>query len=294
MPWNVPDQNSSETVVAWAQPYDVFLFDLGDFKMQACAQIAAANAYFLSRLNHQTTLLEAVADRVAPIALACGLATVESALVEQAILIGIKEQVAARLIAARVPEAVVNARRRVARKTAKKTGDAPSQAHWTLLAWNLLITNVSEPIWQPSTVLAVYPIRWQVERSLKSWKSSLHWAAIKTKKAAPTWCDLYGRMLLILLNYAFCPSRRASRWKKKQRELSVLKLVRHVQAWAERWMQAIFQSECELYRFLQQACDTAKRLVLKASRKRRTTAQRLHESLQHQGGTLVFMDAVNA
>ena len=32
-------------------------------------------------------------------------------------------------------------------------------------------------------------------------------------------------------------------WGKKQRELSVLKLVRYFQALAERWMQVIFQSE---------------------------------------------------
>jgi hypothetical protein len=117
--------------------------------------MAAANAYLLSRLHHQTTLLEAVADRVAPIDLACCLATVERALVERAIVIGAKEPVAARLIAARVPEAVVKARRRVARKKAKKKGYAPSQAHLTRLAWNLLITQVSETIWRPSTVRAV-------------------------------------------------------------------------------------------------------------------------------------------
>jgi Transposase DDE domain len=162
------------------------------------------------------------------------------------------------------------------------------------LAWNLLITNGSETIWQPSTVLAVYPIRWHVERIFKSWKSYLHVAAITTNTEAPPLCYLYGRMRLILLNDALGPSLRASLWNKQQRELSVLKLVRHFQALAERWMQAIFQSACELHRFLQQACDTAKRLVLKASRKRRTTAQSLHESLQNHGGTLVFMEAVNA
>jgi Transposase DDE domain len=129
IPWNVPDQKYSDTVVALAQPHDLFLFDLGYFKIQAFAKIAAANAYFLSRLNQQTTLLEAVADRVAPRDLACCLAAVKSALGENAILIGAKEQVAARLIAARVPEAVVNARRRVARKKAKKKGYTPSQAH---------------------------------------------------------------------------------------------------------------------------------------------------------------------
>jgi Transposase DDE domain len=39
------------------------------------------------------------------------------------------------------------------------------------LTWNLFITNVPQTIWQPQTVLRVYPIRWQVELIFKSWKS---------------------------------------------------------------------------------------------------------------------------
>lgn len=164
----------------------------------------------------------------------------------------------------------------------------------TLLAWNLFITNVPETIWQTTTVLKVYPLRWQVELICKSWKSYLHLASMKTTKADSTLCYLYGRMLLILFNYALCPQIRAALWEKQQRELSVLKLVRHCQAFAERWMQAIFQSEFALRRLLQQVCTTAERLVVKASRKRRTTAQILRESLQNQGKAVVFREAVNA
>jgi hypothetical protein len=294
IPWNIPDQKYIDTVVELAQKHDLFLFDLGYFKIKALAKIAAANASFLSRLNHQAMLLEAVADRVAPVGLADRLAAVGRSLLEQPILIGTKEQVAARLIAARVPEDVVNARRRAARKNAKKKGDTPSQAHLTLLAWSLFITNVPETIWQTTTVLKVYPIRWQVELIFKSWKSYLHLASLKTTKEDSTLCYLYGRMLLILLNYALCPQIRAALWEKKQREMSVLKLVRHFQAFAEGWMQAMFRSVFELRRFLQQVCATAERLVGKASRKRRTTAQILRESLQNQGETVVFMEAVNA
>jgi hypothetical protein len=101
-------------------------------------------------------------------------------------------------------------------------------------------------------------------------------------------------MLLIVLNYALCPQLRATLWVKKQRELSVLKLVRHFQALADRWMQAIFQSEFVLRRFLQRACATAERLVAKASRKRHTTAQILRESLAKQDEALALMEAVNA
>ncbi len=89
-------------------------------------------------------------------------------------------------------------------------------------------------------------------------------------------------MLLILLTYALCPTLRATVWRKKQRELSLLKLVRHFQALAERWLQALFQSAADLCAFLSRACLTAERLVPKASRTRRTSAQRLRESLQTQ------------
>jgi hypothetical protein len=101
-------------------------------------------------------------------------------------------------------------------------------------------------------------------------------------------------MLLILLNYALCPQIRAALWEKKQREVSVLKLVRHCQAFAEQGMQALFQSAFEVRRFLRQVCATAERLVAKALRKRRTTAQILRESLHNQCEATVFMEAVHA
>src|SRR5215475_16053836 len=125
-------------------------------------------------------------------------------------------------------------------KSVKKKGYIPSKAHLHLLAWNLFISNVPSMIWKTTTVVKVYPIRWQVELIFKSWKSYLHLASIKTKKADTTLCYLYGRMLLILLTYELYPQTRATVWLKKKQELRVLKLVRHFQAWADRWMHAIF------------------------------------------------------
>ncbi len=73
----------------------------------------------------------------------------------------------------------------------------------------------------------------------------------------------------------------------------MLTLVRHVQAFAEQWMQAMVQPAFALHRFLPQVCATAGRVVVKASRKRRPTAQILRESLQHQGEAVVFLKVVN-
>jgi len=293
-PWNMPDQRYVDTVVALAQKGILFLFDLGYFKINAFAHIAAAGAYFLSRLNHQTTLLHTASGQVQPLALASWLATVAGDSTEHAIFLGATERVACRLVAYRMPEGIINERRRLAKKKAKKKGYTPSKAHLALLAWNLFITNVPHTIWQTATIRKVYPIRWQVELIFKSWKSYLHLASIKTKKVNSTLCYLYGRMLLIVLNYALCPQLRATLWAQKQRELSVLKLVRHFQALADRWMHAIFQSEFVLRRFLQRACATAERLVAKASRKRHTTAQILRESLAKQNEAVALMEAVNS
>jgi hypothetical protein len=169
-PLNLPDQKYIDTVVALAQPGALFIFDLGYFKITAFARLAAAGAYFSSRLNHQVHLCEATAGGVQPVELALLLHSVPGPLLEQPIYLGAKERVAVRLIASRVPEAIVNTRRRRAKEKAKKKGYTPSKVYLALLAWNLFISNVPPTIWQTATVLKAYPIRWQIDRRLNGAK----------------------------------------------------------------------------------------------------------------------------
>jgi Transposase DDE domain len=135
--------------------------------------MATAGAYFFCRLNPQTHIDKTVAGRLCPMKLAEFLTTVEHELPrrENSIYIGATERVASRLTAVRMPEAIVNTRRRIARKNAQKNGYTPSQAHLTLMAWNLFLTNVPPTIWNTATIVQVYPLRWQIERSFKSWQS---------------------------------------------------------------------------------------------------------------------------
>lgn len=281
LPWNVPDSKYVDTVVELAQAHSLFLFDLGYFKLTALATIAAAQAYFLSRLNHQAILREIVDGRPQALDLGRALARETRPLVEKAVVLGAYDRIPARLVAVRMPETIVIERRRQAHAAAKKRGYTPSQAHLTLLAWNLFITNVPATVWPPKTVGIAYSLRWQVELVFRAWKSGLHLATLTTTTKYSTLCYLYGRMLLILLTSALSSPLRVTVWQQ-HRELSVFKLVRHLQASADSWLHHLFRPPLQLARFLSRLGATAERLVRKAVRKRRTSAQRLRESLGSQ------------
>ena len=293
-PLNVPDQKYVDQVVALAQRGCLFIFDLGYFKINAFALISQASAYFLSRLNHQTNLYEGDTPGIPPLDVVKILKETSFDIVEKAMFIGEKERVPSRLMAVRLPHEIVNERRRIARKKAKEKGYTPTESHLFLLAWNLFITNVPGEIWTPETVVRAYPIRWQIELIFKSWKSHCHLAVINAKKKESVLCYLYGRMLLVLLTYALYPQIRSALWMKKHRELSLLKFVSHFQALADSWMKMIFKSELALRRFLQEACDDAERLAAKASRKRRTSAQILRESLNQLSKSIDVAAAASA
>lgn len=282
MAGTTPDNKYIDTVVHLAQRGALLLFDLGYFKMKALAQIAEAEAYFLTRHQHQAALFAVVAGRCHPVELAAWLRTETQPLVEKSLYLGTQERGAIRLIAARLPDTVVNERRRKTRRAARKRGYTPSQAHLTLLAWNLFITNVPGTIWTPATVCKAYALRGQVELGFKSWKSDLPLATLPPKTETPTLCYLYGRLLRIVLTYALCPALRTVLWTHQHRELSFLTLVRSLQALADRWLHVLFESPSTLRSFLAHVCGHAQRVITKASRKRRTSAQRLRESLETQ------------
>ena len=132
----------------------------GYFKIKACARMADAGASFFSRLHHQTTILHTAAGRLQPLELASSLTPVVGPCLETALCLGATERGACRLVASRVPEPMVHARRRHAHKKAKKQGSTPSKAHLTLLAWNLFLTKVPPTIWKMEALFTAYPLRW--------------------------------------------------------------------------------------------------------------------------------------
>ena len=131
-PWNIPDQKYVDHVVALAQKGCLFIFDLGYFKLKAFAHVVSVHAYFLSRLHHKVNIFEGIASHLPILDLVNSPKTFTGNIIEKQVFIGTKERISCRLIAVRVPEQIVNQRRRDARKSAKKKGYTPSKSHLEL------------------------------------------------------------------------------------------------------------------------------------------------------------------
>jgi hypothetical protein len=153
MPWKIPENQYVDTVVAFACQGRLLLLDLGYFKIKAWARIAVAGASFLPRLHHQANRFVEVQGHLSPFDVVSVLKTSEGNLIEKQRSLGTTDRVAARLMASRVPDQVVKARRRAAKKRAQNKGSTPSKAHLELFAWHLFMTNGPSTIWSSLTVV---------------------------------------------------------------------------------------------------------------------------------------------
>jgi len=205
-----PDQNCL-LHLQHAQAGSLHLFDLGYFDQQVFAQLSGQSAYFVSRLQTQTALYWQTADSQA-IDLLAWLQKSDSLQVDTPVYLGSKTRLPVRLIAQKLPLAVVEERRRKAHAHAKRWGKPCSQQQLAWLAWSLFVTNVP-PKWLTfEQVLRVYRVRWQVELLFKVCKSQARLDSLRHWNAARLQCQLYARLLgIVLFQWRFPPvvSRRA-------------------------------------------------------------------------------------
>src|SRR6266446_7183423 len=168
------DQGRAWAIVPHLRQDDLVLRDLGYLRLESLRQIEAQDAWYLSRLSKGVDVyLEA--DAQAP-----ALVLVEhfqryypdESGIDLSVFIG-HERVPCRLLAYRLPDHVVQERRREALAEARTKGRKLSQAYLDWLSFGLYITNVTQQVWPPQVVGTVYRLRWQVELTLKNWKSLL-------------------------------------------------------------------------------------------------------------------------
>lgn len=183
------------------------LFDLGYFDQSALADIAQAEAYFICRLHPQVGLYESV-KACKSIDMVDWLKHLKGDQHEFECYVGSQERVPVRVLLQRLPAGIIEERHRKAQASARRKGKTYSQSHMALLDWSILITNLPNPKLSFEQVMALYPIRWQIELIFKLWKSHAKLASVGHWRPERVLCHLYARLLaLVLFHWLIAPWR---------------------------------------------------------------------------------------
>lgn len=169
--------------------------DQGFWSLEVLRQISADGGFFVSRLHRQTTVF---VDDTA-IELVSWLTAQTESLVDIPVTLGVTARLPARLLAVRVPQAVVDRRRHTLRAAAQREGTTPSARVLALAAWTLLVTNAPPTMLSLQEVLVLGRIRWQIELVFKLWKSG---GRIDESRSANPWrvlCEVYAKLIAMVL-----------------------------------------------------------------------------------------------
>lgn len=226
-----PDQ-AYEADLALLRPGVLRLSDLGYFKLDRLKAIADRQAYFLTRLDLQTTVRDAATAE--SFDLLAWLQSEQAVLRERQCLVGASQRLPCRLIAVRLPQEMVDRRRQRARADARRKGRTVSDRHLALLAWNVFISNVPATMLSAQQVAQLYPVRWQVELVFKLWKSEFALDRVAGCRRERVLCELYAKLIAaVLLCFLTAPHRLTL-----EAELSLIKAAhimrRHVTRLAQR------------------------------------------------------------
>jgi hypothetical protein len=273
------DQSRAEALVETLQATDLVIRDLGYFKLTALAKMAAKGAFFLSRLLPAAGVYrsERAEEEALGLARYCNQQHADQAVIELGVAVGQAERLPCRVIAYRLPTAVVNERRRRARANAAKKGRPLTQEALAWLEFACFITNVAATIWSAPVIGTLYRLRWQVELTFKNWKSLLAIHVLKGTRPERIRCLLYGRLIVIVLLGML--SRVAAWYAQAQRqcELSMPKFL----TWCQRHHRlASLGVQGTFAQWLEQLTAALPRLC-KQKRRRLTTRQLIDNEINY-------------
>ena len=211
------DQAAARDILTVAQAGDLVIRDLGYFVLPVFAQIIQLGAFFLSRYRHGVNVYDLEGR---PLDL--GRELRRTGRLDRWVLLG-QAKVRVRLVALPAPESLVNARRRQAR--ANHDGRSqPSAARLHLLAWTILVTNVSEQVWRAEDLATVYRLRWRIEIVFKTWKSHLGLHRLNTRTGPLLGLTAAIKLLFCALVYRQC--HHLELLNQDTRHVSLLRLAR--------------------------------------------------------------------
>lgn len=171
------DQASSGDIVPLLKKGDLVVRDLGYLVGHVLAEIARKGCFFLSRhINQRTVYLQETGEKLDLAKYLSIRAPRTGDTAECDVTVGTGQHgaqpIKCRLVARRLPEQVINQRKREAKRNAKDhSKNGYSKKHLKLLEWEIYLTNLSAEQADADTVIATYRLRWRIENLFKALKS---------------------------------------------------------------------------------------------------------------------------
>lgn len=187
--------------------------DLGYFELDRFAGIARGDAFFLSRLKQNTALFSLEGRRLDLVAL---LARQKGDTVDVPVHAGSRQRLLCRLVAVRVPAAVLQQRQDRLRKQAQKKGRKVSAVSLALCAWTLYLTNVPVALASVQELTVLGRLRWQIELLFKLWKSDGGLGRSRSGKPYRVLCEVYASLIAQVVQHWLVV---AGCWQQPRRSL---------------------------------------------------------------------------
>lgn len=201
------DQRDSKENTHDIAENDLFIRDLGYSTLGYLSQIVKGKAYFLNRLNSQTTVYDLEKDHEPIDFLKCQkkIKKYNLSYLEFKVSIGRDAQLPCRLIIYPVDRDTYERRLRATSKQAKSYGYQVSENFKCKSHLTLYITNVQEDKLPASAIKKTYGLRWQIELFFKIWKSQGNIDKVKEMKLHRFECQLIARLIWLIIHWKiFC------------------------------------------------------------------------------------------
>jgi len=175
------------------------IFDLGYFSVERFERVGQVRGYWLSRLQHGTSVCDTAGN---PVALRKFLAkNAKCGVVDVRVQLG-EKRLPCRLVAVRVAPEIAARRRQKIREKARDHGREPSQGYLALQGWTIFVTNCPRSLLKWKEIVVLYRARWQIERLFKLWKSYNRLADREAAApAAQQLAKVYVRLIAVIIQH---------------------------------------------------------------------------------------------
>jgi hypothetical protein len=285
-PGKQSDQAYGANRISMVHKNQLYIRDLGYFRLQDFRAIQDKQGYYLSRLKLPTKIYRKESQSIQGTTISTKKKAVYTQIyledmMEQLepgqvielrdVYVGSKEKLPTRIVIYRCTEEQTAKRLKDRAIREKKKGIKYTERTKQLQGITVYITNIPPEWVQKENVYDLYSLRWQIENLFKVWKSCFHIHRCKSIKQERFECHLYGQLISILLCSSTMFKMREILLHKKQKELSEYKAMYMIKDYFLLFYQALQKNTQELSKILSRLFDLLQKNGRKSHRYEKKT-----------------------